>query len=469
MSRPRGENCIPLAVDIDGIEIPAHLVPPGSGRACYYVRWKIGGRWIPARTTGHTILHEAKRAAAEMIRGKPRPKESSPLTPLSRCLQIQRDYWRTNGSTESSPTDSHLKFETVWRNFELFLEDRAWCPTPVTVVQHVTDKVAADYLRWLLEVRDAAAWGVHSKYGVLRAAWNRIRTGSPNRWGGLDAHEYVEANPWDNVRSNLPPVEEKEPVQLDIRGGAFNRLHDHFYDRPVLQSFLLTSLWAGGRLNEMIAIEWSWLVKEQGFIDIPNRKAKWGTGRVFRIPLRLVERLANQAIAGSPYVFAGVVDEWRRISKRHAHRILDFDPDRTGDSMGKHISKAASKLECGGVTHHSIRRTSMELNEMEELRQATRRSAAGFNTSVDSMTGFYLTKFHPQRYYATADRLYQNMLFALSHLPKVADIMMVEEIQTPRASIDYMADQWSRLSEVERREVLRRVEAGEQERTKRTG
>jgi len=101
--------------------------------------------------------------------------------------------------------------------------------------------------------------------------------------------------------------------------------------------------------------------------------------------------------------------------------------------------------------------------------QATRRNTAGFDTSVDSMTAFYLTKVHPQRYYATADRLYQNMLFALSHLPKVADIMMVEEIQTPRASIDYMADQWSRMSEVERREVLRRVEAGEQERTKRTG
>lgn len=468
--KKRVSRKIELSVDIDGIQVPAHLIAPGDGRACYYVRWKIGGRWIPARSTGQAVLHEAKRAAAEMIRGKPRPKDPASLMPLTRMLQIQRDYWRMNGSTDTERTDSHLKFETVWHNFEMFLQDRSWCRTPVTVVEHVTDKVAADYLRWLLEVRDAAAWGIHSKYGVLRAAWNRIRTGSPNRWGGLDPYEYVDVNPWDNVRGNLPPVEDKEPVQLDLEGGAFNRLYDHFHDRPVLQSFLLTSLWAGGRLNEMIAVEWSWLVKEQGFIDIPNSRAKWGTGRVFRIPLRLVERLESQAIAGSPYVFAGVVDEWRRISKRHAHRILDFDPDKTGDSMGKHISKAASKLEFGGVTHHSIRRTSMELNEMEELRQATRRNAAGFNTSIDSMTGFYLTKFHPQRYYATADRLYRNMLFALSHLPKVAEIMMVEEVQTPRASVEYLADQWSRMTEVERREVMRLVEAKDNERqSKRTG
>ena len=441
MSKPRSRNYIPLAVDIDGIAIPAYLIPPGDGRAAYYVRWQLGGQWRKRRT-GQTVLHEAKRAAAEIIRGKPIAPSPAAVLSFDRFVEVQEKHFAQKADQRKA-TKSLKKFKTVWSDFLRFntevLRGRVHC------IQQVNDQIALEYLAHLKSEK-AAAHGIHSKCGSLRAAWNRVRRGHPKTKKTVHDCEKVTVNPWEAIWGELPDLPKKDPVQLDLPNGDLQKLLAAFDGRPVAQLFLKVSLWCAGRLEEMALAEWDW-VDDQGYIDIPDDVAKWRKGRVLRVPPAVMEQLKSHRVEGSPYLFAGFVEEYRRLSKRHGKRIRDYNPG-TYDRICKHIVKAAERVGLEGVSHHALRRTAMELSDQGEEIKATDESSKNLGTTTKNKDGFYVRKSHGRTFYLRADRLYAGLSLALLHYPAVADLMMVEDRFKPK-TVESVVERAKRLVDEE--------------------
>ena len=421
MSRPRSRNYIPLSVDINGTTIPAYLIEPQSGRAAYYVRWKIGGRWRK-RSTKQTVLFEARRVGADIARGTS-IDDAAPATALTfdRFVVVQEKHFAQRADKKKA-AKTLAKFRTVWANFKRFNDEVL--RGRIHVIQQVSDQITREYLEWLKK-QESAANGIHSKFGSLRAAWNRVRRDHPKSKKTITDSEKVTSNPWEVMWSELPELPKRDPVQLNLGGDDLQKLLDAFKDRPVAQLFLIVSLWVAGRLEEMTLAQWDW-VDDQGYIDITDDIAKWGKGRVLRVPTAIMERLKAHRIKGSPYVFAGFIDEYRRLSKRHGRRIKDYNPG-TYDLICKHIVKAAKGVGLKDVSHHALRRTAMELSDQGEEIKATDESSRNLGTTTKNKDGFYIRKSHGRTFYLRADRLYSGLSLALLHYPAVAELMMVED------------------------------------------
>lgn len=458
MSKPRSRDYIPLAVDIDGITIPALLIPPGDGRAAYYVRWKIGGKWTK-RSTKQTVLHEARRVGADIARGKS-PEDATPYTALTfdRFVAVQEKHFAQRADKRKA-AKTLRKFNTVWVDFKRF-QDKEFRGR-LHVIQQVTEQVALGYLAWLKK-QDAAAHGIHSKVAVLRAAWNRVRRDHPKSKKTISDSEKVVGNPWEAIVGELPERPDKDPIQLDLANGDLQKLLKAFDGRPVAQLFLIVSLWSAGRLEEMTLAEWDW-IDDDGYIDIPDETAKRGKGRVVRIPPGILGRLKAHRIDGSPYIFAGFIDEYRRLSKRHEERLKDYNPG-TYDLICKHIVKAANRVGLEGVSHHALRRTAMELSDQGEEIKATDESSRNLGTTTKNKEGFYVRKSHGRTFYLRADRLYSGLSLALLHYLAVAELMMVEDRFKPEPSqqkVQRLLDEEDALTaaealELERQRAVRR-------------
>lgn len=461
MSR-RCSQSVKLHVDIDGIEIPATLRPPGiGGRAAWHVRWLMHGRYT-IRSTGETVLHEAKRVAAAIIRGE-RESQAPPATVLSfeRFVSVQEKHYGQRANQRRAKK-TFVKFHAVWKDFLRFNDQILG--GRLQAIQHVTEAVAQRYLEWLKDA-GAAAYGIHSKFGVLRASWNRVRKDHPKGKRTLSEGEKVTRNPWEAILGELPERPIIEPVQLDLDAGEFQKLHAAFDGRPVAQMLLVVSQWAAGRREEITHCQWDW-IDDRGYIDIPDDMAKWGKGRVIRMPLAVVERLRELREPGSPLVFAGFREEYRR-SSRHGKRMLPTTPERLYETVGEHISKAAKALGLEKVSHHAIRRTTMELSDQGEEIKATDESSKNLGTTTKNKDGFYVRKSHGKTFYLRADRLYDALSFALCDHPDVAILMLVDNYftKTPPMAMEErvrrLLDEMESLSsqeilELERQKAKRR-------------
>lgn len=424
MSRPR-TNSVALHVDVNGLLVPAQLRPPGGGRGCWHVRWKDRGRWT-TRATGKTIRYEAEQAARDIVRGRPAERPQQTVLTFERFLDVQRKHFSLTANQQKA-AKTLRKFLTVWANFNRFLTD--FYPGRTLAVQDIDDQVSLDYLGWL-KTRDAAAYGIKSKVATLRAAWNRVRRGHARSKKTIGDSEKVVINPWEAINGELPQLPKIDPVQLDLAGGDLKRLLDSFDGRPVAQLFLKASMWAAGRLEEMTLAQWDW-IDEQGYIDIPDDAAKWSKGRVVRLPPSILAQLKAHRVSGSPYIFAGFTEEYRRLSKRHAKRIRPFNPG-TYDLICKHIAAKADKAGLEDVTHHSLRKTAMELSDQGEEIKATDESSRNLGTTTKNKMGFYVRRSHGRTFYLRADRLYEGLSRALIHSPTVADQLEVEDRFKPK-------------------------------------
>ncbi len=426
MSKPRGSDYIPLSVDINGITIPAYLLAPGSGRSAYHVRWQLGGCWRK-RSTKQTVLHEAKRVGADIVRGKSLD-DHMPFAPLSfeRFVMVQEKHYAQKADQRKA-NKTLKKFHAVWENFKRF--NREVLKSRIRTIQEVTDQVAMAYLEWLLK-QDAAAYGIHSKFSSLGAAWNRVRRDHQKTKRTISESEKVDRNPWEAISEELPELPVIEPVQVDLNGGEFQKLHGAFNGRPAAQMLLVVSEWAAGRLEEITHCQWDW-IDDCGYIDIPDDMAKWGKGRVIRIPLAILYRLRELRVPDSTLVFAEFREEYRRTS-RHGKRMLETTAERLYETVGKHISRAAKRLGLEGMSHHALRRTAMELSDQGEEIKATDESSRNLCTTTKNKEGFYVRKSHGRTFYLRADRLYSGLSLALLHYPSVAEIMMVEDRFKPQ-------------------------------------
>lgn len=425
MTRRRSQ-AVKLQVDIDGIEIPATLRPPGiGGRAAWHVRWLMHGRYT-IRSTGETVLHEAKRKAASIIRGSGEPQADEGVLTFERFVAVQEKHYGQRANQRRAKKTLE-KFQTVWKDFLKFNDEVLG--GRVRVIQQVTDTVVQRYLQWLIKT-GAAAYGIHSKFSSLRAAWNRVRKNHLKSKRTISEGEKVTTNPWEAMLGELPERPSIEPIQLDLDAGEFQKLHAAFDGRPTAQMLLVVSQWAAGRREEITHCQWDW-IDDRGYIDIPDDMAKWGKGRVVRIPLAILRRLQELRDPGSSLVFAGFREEYRRTS-RHGKRMLPTTAERLYDTVGKHISKAAKRLGIEGLSHHALRRTTMELSDQGEEIKATDESSRNLGTTTKNKAGFYLRKTHVRTFYLRANRLYEALSLALNDHPEVAKLMMVEHGFQPK-------------------------------------
>jgi integrase len=347
------------------------------------------------------------------------------------------------------------KFNGVWKDFVTFHEE--CLRSRLVNIQQVTVDTAVKYVEWL-EAKKAEPGGIHSKRDTLRSAWNRVRRGHPKSRKDLHPDEMVACNPWEEVEPHMPDKPTPDPIHLQLAEGEFQKLYGAFLDRPVAQLFLIVSLWSAGRLEEMSLAEWGW-VSEGGYIDIPDAVAKRGKGRVVRIPPRIMAELESHRLPDSPFICAGFTEELRKLSKRHATRILRYNPG-TYDLICKHIARMARKVGLAGVTHHVLRKTAAELSDTGEELSAGERSSRNLGMTTKNKEGHYvIRKFHGLRFYLRADNLYTGLSKALNRFPEVAELVGVEKIKTEhdnlREGTEKMSDaEWDAfvLEEARRRQ-----------------
>jgi hypothetical protein len=255
-----------------------------------------------------------------------------------------------------------------------------------------------------------------------------------------------------------------DPIQLDLGRGDFQKLYEAFVERPIAQLFLVVSFWAAGRLEEMSLAEWDWVVGEQ-YIDIPDAVAKWGKGRVVRIPPVIMEALRQHRLEGSPYIFAGYTAELRRLSKRHGRRIRDYHAG-TFDLICKQITRKAARAGLVGVTHHALRATAMELSDQGEELKASDRSSKNLGTTTRNKQGFYVRKSHGRTFYLRADGLYQSLSEAFREWSAVAKVLGVE---APKTEVDALLESIKGMGDAERDALLSALGVQPKGKRKRTG
>ena len=452
-------NAVPLVVDVDGVEITASLRPLKGKTGNWEVRWRMHG--VPhERSTGTTSLEAAKRNGRQIIRGEEptTPKATGGMT-VKEFEKIQQEHFGLNDREEAG-SKSLAAFMGVWRSFI------AICP--IRMIQEVTDATAVRYLDALLVASKTQNHSYKSKskkamspatvrkhIRTLAASWNLVRKGHRAKKGGIPEAKLVQTNPWEDIRNNLPkPKRKGDPVQFELENGELKRFLDQFADRPVVELFLITSLWCAGRIQEMSRMEWQWLNGE--YLDIPDAVAKRGHGKVVRIPSRVRERLEQIKVAGSPYVFAGFADEVER-NLESCHEVLPFTPGRMVERLEKYIKRAAEAIGRSEITHHALRRTAMELSDEGELRAKEKSSAEKLQTTVGNKSRNYI-KRKGKKAIAKADGLYENLTISLQDYPELADRLGCEPVEVRKESeIEALIQQ---LSPIQKRRLQKKLLEG---------
>lgn len=462
MSRPRRESS-QLIVDIDGIQIPANLRKPGQGRRHYHVRWKLHGVWQSA-TTGRELLREAEVVARQIVRGeKPDmpPSVSEGMT-VKEFERIQTEHFKLGGRDRAA-SKTQQSFDGIWRSLRSVVAFRS--------IQEVTAANALHYVRTLQQSSKArnhkhrkkvsepmAPSTIRKHVRTLAAAWNRVKRDHPEAVGSVPEQRMVTLNPWEQIRKQLPsPKPKGDPIQFDLEAGELDKFLDQFATRPVAELFLITSLWCGGRIEEMAHLRWSWCDRE--YFTISDLIAKRGRGRVVRLPATLVKRLGAIRVQGEDYVFAGFQQEVQSASGRET---LPFTPERLIWRIGKLIKKAATAIgRPTGLTHHALRRTAMELSDEGELMEKEKESARKLQTTVGNKRKNYL-KRGGKKQRILADGLFENMTVSLQDFPSLAARLGSDVIAAGAGTdLKSLASQLTPLEKEQLRKILEGDSQGE--------
>ena len=423
MSRKRIQ-AIPIVVIVDGVEVKGCIRRQRRKGGKWNVRWKMHGE-PREKSTGTDATEEAKRVARRIMSGEDIPASTAATGRLSvaEFERIQRDYHSRNARPEAGES-SLREFMGVWKSFLRVC--------PVKNIHDVTEQTALKYLRRLegmskTENRQCkkksseklAVKTIEKHIRTLAGAWNLVREGNSQKVGGLHQHQLVHSNPWEGIRNNVPKdpkeLDDKDPVQFELEDNDLGQFLDQFKDHPAGELFIITSLWCWGRISEMSRMEWSWI--QGGYVVVPKKKGKAGRGKVAKLPPSILTRLEAIRVLGSPYVFAGWGADFKRNSTRPG-RVRAFSPKRMIWQMENFIEAAALAIGRPEITHHSCRRTTMELGEWAELRQAEKTSAEKLQTTVGNKRRNY-TKRLGKKAFALADGLYANLTTALHEFPVI--------------------------------------------------
>jgi len=264
---------------------------------------------------------------------------------------------------------------------------------------------------------------VHKTLAHMSASFNRCNRNSGKKCvrGVVPSERLLEANPFEQVQWVEPdpkPIRQFDGAELKALfrwrfiGGC-----------PLLAMFAKVSLWACGRLKEMTEVRWDWLDPE-GYITIPDVKAKWGKGKTFRIPPALVTELQSYR-DGSPFVWAGYVEQLRAYHKTTGHgasalKVKAFAPQRLRVSFQKWIAAWAKGGKAGsGLSHHAFRRTGLQWSREGQLRATEGDYAKAANVGLNVADKHYTTR--PQRLWA--DLAYRNIVGELGQDRELAEMM----------------------------------------------
>jgi integrase len=385
------------------------------------------------RTTGTQSLETAKRIARQIIRGEEpvvRRRDATGMT-VTEFEAIQKKHFSL--AERSVAGEKSLgSFLGVWRSFLK--------ACPIKTIHEVTESVALEYLHTLQKsdrnqnhnykksrcAKPLSRATIRKHIRTLSGAWNRVRDGHEELKAGIAPSKRVSDNPWERIRTSVPKQKrEADPIQFKISDGDLSRFLATFRARPVAELFMIISLWSAGRLGEMTSMEWSWF--SDAYIMIPDVAAKRGKGKVVRIPTAIRERLERFKVKGSPYVFAMFANEVER-SLKSCHEVMPFSPERMQWRIQKLIAASAKAIGRPEITHHALRRTSMELSNEGELRDKRKMAAAKLQTTVGNMTRNYLAKVG-RKERLLSDGLYENLTVALRDYPELAKQLGCEPVE----------------------------------------
>jgi hypothetical protein len=182
---------------------------------------------------------------------------------------------------------------------------------------------------------------------------------------------------------------------------------------------------------------------------------------VVRISPSVLEQLRDHRVENCPHIFAGFNDEHRAyllsdpMSAHHAKRVADFTPKRLRHTMQRQIKRWCEATGREGITHHTIRRTGMELSDEGELLAFAARSAQALRTTNENKRKNYLKRRRAKRHYLLADALYNNFHEALQDYPNLA-VRLGAEQQEGRVN-DEIIDRFKELPTQEQSRLMQEL------------
>ena len=277
---------------------------------------------------------------------------------------------------------------------------------------------------------------VHKTLSHMSASFNRCNRNSGKKCvrGVVPPERLLEFNPFEQIQW-------VEPDEKAIRQFSPDELKAFFTYKylggcPLVCLFAKASIWGCGRLEEMTELRWDWLDSE-GYVTIPDEKAKWGKGKTFRIPPALVAELQGHR-NGSPFVWAGYVEQLRAYHRTtggnsSALKVKSFAPQRLRVSFQKWISAwARGEKLMSGLSHHAFRRTGLQWSREGQLRATEGEYAKAANVGLNVADKHYTTK--PQRLWA--DIAYRNIAGELWQDGQLAELMGLGQKTTPTVSVE---------------------------------
>ncbi len=308
----------------------------------WYLSYYVNGRQVQ-RSSRSTNLHDAKRLRDQILGKKARGEMGDPAAEKITCGELLDDL------LEYAETNIKPSTARIWK---LVIEANVRPFFGLLRAAILTTEKLKDYRRRRLAQGRSEAT-CNRELSILRTALNRGRKCTPPK---VTALPYFPMTPETNSRQGFLTDEQYQKLR--------DALPDH------LKPLFVAGYFTGVRIGELLAITWSQVDWDQGFITLNAAETKGGHSRAVPIldgDMRSWLSWSRDHSEGNPHVFHNEGDDIRDF--RGAWRIA---------------------CKCAGVPElnfHDLRRTAVRNMRRAGVAQVVRMRITGHRT--DSMERRY--------------------------------------------------------------------------------
>jgi len=409
-----------LTIPTDGELLTVYLHPPGTVGNTRYWAFSCREASITKKSLKCNSLKDAKLTAIKLLTAPKSEDESKSEETLTwgDWDSIQVAYYRKKANEKRA----NRTLEECRKAMRLFVRITG-APDASSVDADMVDRFQSEGVqRKKGDGKPYSASTVWKTMAHMSSSFNRCRISAGKRCvrGVVDQSKLLMVNAFEEVNWIEPTQPRK--LQFSREGLKAFLAWAYLAGCPLLSLFAKVSLWARGRIEEMSELGWDW-IDDQGYVGIPDEQAKWGKGKLVKIPLLLVEELRRYRGSG-PFVWERYVEQVRDYHRNtghlaSAHKMLDFSPARLKVHFQKQIQRWAKTSENVGLSHHAFRRTGLQWSREGQLRMYEAEYAKSSNLSLGVADSYYTRDPRHLR----ADIVFRSIAGELSADRELAEMM----------------------------------------------
>lgn len=417
----------PVIVERDGESLTGYLLPPGTAGNSRYWAFTCLKAGVERKSLKTESFAEAKAKALAWFKHEPerveRQKQEQSILTWEDWDAIQVAHFRKKRDQRRAMKT----LEECRKAHRLFLAVTG-LETASAVDADQVDLFQAACPKTKSRLgRPYGNTTVRKTMAHMSASFNRCRVTAGKKCvrGVVAKEKLITVNPFEEVR--WVEADDPEPRQFSREELKQFLAWKWVGGCPTVALFAKASLWSCGRITEMTELRWDW-IDDEGYVTIPDDSAKWGKGKVIRLPAKLLSQIREHR-NGSHLVWAGYVDELRAYHqtdghRASAHKLKDFAPVRLRVCFQKWIKEWAGSVKAPGLSHHAFRRTGLQWSREGQLRSSEGQYAKALNVSREVADTHYTRK--PQHLWA--DLTYRNIASELAEDRELADLMGLGEL-----------------------------------------